>query len=65
MTVISVDVPNIIAQKFLSYKIVKYKDLTMEERLINMDGEGWNDTVVDMEANDFLSVIKKEIINKR
>jgi hypothetical protein len=37
MTVISVNVPDIIAQKFISYEIVNYKDLTMEEKLINMD----------------------------
>jgi len=65
MTVISVDVPNIIAKKFHSYKVVKYKDLTMEEKLINMDWEWWNDVSVDMEAVDFLSVMKKEIIDKR
>ena len=65
MTVISVNVPDVIAKKFISYKVVNYKDLTMEEKLINMDWEWWNDVSIDMEANDFLSVMKKEIIDKR
>jgi len=63
MTVISVDVPDIIARRFVSYKIVNYKDLTMEEKLIKMDWGWWNDVSVDMEAWDFLNVMKKEIIN--
>ena len=65
MTVISVEVPDVIARKFVSYKVVDLKELTMEEKLINMDGEWWNDTVVDMEANSFLDMMKKEIIDKR
>ena len=65
MTVISVEVPDVIARKFVSYKVVDLKELTMEEKLINMDGEWWNDTIVDMEANSFLDMMKKEIIDKR
>ena len=65
MVVISVDVPEAIARKFVSYKIVDLKELSMEERLVNMDWWWWDDVVVDMEADIFLDVMKKEILNNK
>ena len=65
MAVISVEVPDKIAMKFVSYEVVKLKDLTMEEKLINMDWEWWEDVSVNMEAADFLEMMKKEVITSK
>ncbi len=64
MAVISVEVPDKIAMKFISYEVVSLKDLTMEEKLVNMDWEWWEDVSVNMEAGEFLKMMKKEIISK-
>jgi hypothetical protein len=63
MVVISVDVPKQLAKKFSSDKIVQLKDLSIEEQLLNIDGEAWNDSFVNMDIKEFLKTLKKDVIN--
>lgn len=62
MAIINVEVPDKIAQKFTPYTIVKWRDLSMEEQLLNIDWEWW-DTIVDfwkwVDAKEVLSYLEK------
>ena len=62
MAVISVEVPDKIAKKFASYTVVKWKELNMEEQLLNIDGDWW-ETIVDfwqwVDAKEILSFLEK------
>ncbi|MDD2916885.1 MAG: hypothetical protein PHH70_03520 [Candidatus Gracilibacteria bacterium] len=63
MAVISVEVPDKIARKFKPYTIVKYeylfKENTSKEEPAGLDGDGWVDFEVNMNAEDFLKSLKK------
>lgn len=63
MVVISVDVPANLAKKFNSDKVVNFKDLSIEEQLLDVDWSKWNDSFVNMDANDFLKSLKRDVIN--
>ena len=61
MAVISVEVPEVIANKFKPYKIIQWQELSLEEQLLKEDWEGW-ETVVDFEKwvdiSEVLDVLK-------
>jgi hypothetical protein len=63
MVVMNVDVPEEIANKFELNKTIQLKDLSIEEQLLKTDGEGWNDSFVNMNAKDFLKTLKRDVIN--
>ena len=63
MVVISVEVPDRIAKKFSSDKVIKLQDLSAEEQLLNLDWEWWNDSFVNMDSKDFLVSLKNDVIN--
>ncbi|OIP55069.1 hypothetical protein AUK10_00125 [Candidatus Gracilibacteria bacterium CG2_30_37_12] len=66
MAVISVEVPDAIARRFKPYTIVKYEYLfekkTLEESE-TVDGAGWVDFEVNMDAGDFLKSLKKDVLD--
>ncbi len=63
MAILSVEVPDQIARKFSPYTIVKLRDLSIEEQLLEIDWEWW-ETVVDfwlgVDAWDILSFLDKK-----
>ncbi len=63
MVVMNVEVPEQIASKFELNKTIKLKDLSIEEQLLNIDWGGWNDSFVNMNAEEFLKTLKNEVIN--
>jgi len=63
MVVMNVEVPEQIASKFELNKTIQLKDLSIEEQLLNIDWEDWNDSFVNMDAEEFLKILKKELIN--
>ncbi len=66
MAVVVVEVPDKIANKFASYSIIKYDFFFdrwyLEEDLINIDWDWWNNYDVNMNGEDFLKTLEKEII---
>ena len=66
MAVISVEVPDRIAKKFKPYTIVKYEYLFEEKALKDgetIDGVWWVDLEVNMDAEDFLKSLKKDVLD--
>ena len=46
MAIISVDVPDKIAIKYSSYKVVSWNELSKEENLLDIDWDNW-ESIVD------------------
>lgn len=63
MTVINVEVSEKIATKFSWYNVVNFNELSMENELLSIDWDWWNDFSVNMWADDFLSKLKNDVIN--
>lgn len=60
MTTITLEVPDDIAEKFSSQKVVPFSNFLEE-----LENNSWHDFDVNMDANDFLSVLETQVLQNK
>ena len=41
MAIMTIEVPDKVAKKFTPFTVVKWSDVSMQEELLKIDGDGW------------------------